>query len=56
MGEFDVELFVDIKNDSEFNIRLVCYAAEVVRREVLNELVKNIQEQCDEVTAYKAIV
>lgn len=54
MGEFEVELFVDIKNDSEFNIRLVCYTAEAVRREVLNELVKNIQERCDEVTAYKA--
>ncbi|MBE3607075.1 DUF2303 family protein [Campylobacter sp. RM13119] len=56
MGEFEVELFVDIKNDSEFSIKLVCYTAEIVRREVLNELVKNIQEQCDEVTAYKASV
>ncbi|WP_170000316.1 DUF2303 family protein, partial [Campylobacter sp. RM9328] len=28
MGEFEVELFVDIKNDSEFSIKLVCYTAE----------------------------
>ncbi|MBR8466355.1 DUF2303 family protein [Campylobacter sp. faydin G-140] len=54
MGEFEVELFVDIKNDSEFSIKLICYTAEIIRREVLNQLVKNIQEKCDDVTAYKA--
>ncbi|MDL0089269.1 DUF2303 family protein [Campylobacter gastrosuis] len=56
LGEFEVELFVDIKNDSEFSISLVCYTAEVVKRGVLNRLVKNIQERCDGVKAYNADV
>lgn len=54
-GEFKCELFVSI-DEERFGLKLVCYTAEVSRREVLSKIVSKISERCEGVKAYKASI
>ncbi len=54
-GNFDCELFVNIEEE-KFGLKLVCYTAEVSRREVLGKIVSKISERCEGVKAFKASV
>ena len=54
-GEFKCELFVSI-DEERFGLKLVCYTAEVSRREVLSKIVSKISERCEGVKAFKASI
>lgn len=55
LGRFETELFVSI-DEEKFSLKLVCYTAEIVRREALDRLMQRISTKCEDVKAYKASI
>ena len=55
LGKFETELFVNI-DEEKFNLKLVCYTAEIVRRDALDRLMQSISAKCEDVKAYKASI